>query len=136
MLTTSSGKHIKYKDHAHIVSLLYKLLASSRRNDDLSSGFGKDHKRRQRELTDNKNVNGKYHMRNYLKDLFGFAEHQEKATSGLGYKLTLTTNSDNAVSNKKAIAIGKIKINDIEWYLPHYRASLEQQTLLSRQIEN
>ena len=25
-----------------------------------------------------------------LKDVFGFAEHQEKATYGLGYKLTLT----------------------------------------------
>ena len=36
-------------------------------------------------------------MRIYLKDIFGFAEHQGKATYGLGYKLTLTRNSDNAV---------------------------------------
>ena len=32
-----------------------------------------------------------------LKDVFGFAELQEKATCGLGYKLTLTRNKDDAV---------------------------------------
>ena len=35
-----------------------------------------------------------------LKDIFGFAEHQERSTHGLGYKLTITRNSDNAVLNK------------------------------------
>ena len=40
-------------------------------------------------------------MRIYLEDMFGFAEHQEEATYGLGYKLTLTENSDNAVLKKK-----------------------------------
>ena len=35
-----------------------------------------------------------------LKDVLGFAQHQEKGTYGLGYKLTLTRNSDNAVLNK------------------------------------
>ena len=50
-------------------------------------------------------------MRIYLKDIFGFAEHQEKATYGLGYKLPLTRNSDNAVLNKtNATAIGKRKL--------------------------
>ena len=38
-LTTSSGKHLENIDHAHIVSLMYKLLSSSRDTDDLSSGF-------------------------------------------------------------------------------------------------
>ena len=32
-----------------------------------------------------------------LKDIFGFAENQEKGTYGLSYKLTLTRNSENAV---------------------------------------
>ena len=46
-----------------------------------------------------------------LKDVFGFAEHQEKATSGLGYKLTLTRNFDNSVLNKaNATIIGEIKL--------------------------
>ena len=53
-LTTSSGKHLENIDHAHIVSLMYKLLTSSRGSDDLSIGFDRDRNRRQRELTNNK----------------------------------------------------------------------------------
>ena len=75
---------------------MYKLLTSSRGSDDLSIGFDRDRNRRKRELTHNKNLKGKYHMRFYLKDIYGFAEHQEKATYGLGYKLTLTRHSDKA----------------------------------------
>ena len=46
-----------------------------------------------------------------LKDTFGCAKHQEKATFGLGYKLTLTRNSDNSVLNKdNATNNGKKKL--------------------------
>ena len=134
-LTTSSGKHLENIDHAHIVSLMYKLLTSSRSSDDLSIGFDRDRNRRKRELTNNKNIKGKYHMRIYLKDIFGFAEHQEKSTFGLGYRLTLTRNSDNVVLNiDNATAIGKIKINSIDWYVPDYTASLKEQGVLMTQI--
>ena len=109
-LTTSSGNHIENIDHAHIVSLMYKLLTSSRGSDDLSIGFDRDHNRRQRELTNNISQEGKYHVRIYLKDVFGFADFQEKGTYGLGYKLTLTGNTDNAVLNKANATINaKIK---------------------------
>ena len=99
-LTTSSRKHLEKIDHTHTVSLMYKLLTSSRVSDDLSIGCDRDRNRRQRELTNNKSQKGKYHVRIYLKDVFGFAKYQEKATYGLGYKLTLTQNDDNAVLNK------------------------------------
>ena len=136
-LTTSSGKHLENIDHAHIVSLMYKLLSSSKGSDDLSIGFDRDRTRRRNELTNNKNIKGKYHVRIYLKDVFGFAEYQEKATYGLSYKLTLTRNTDNTVLNKdNAINIGKIKINAIEWYVPHYTPSIQQQSILSKQILN
>ena len=136
-LTTSSGKHLENIDHAHIVSLMYKLLTSSKGSDDLSIGFDRDRGRRQRELTNNKTQKGKYHVRIYLKDVFGFAEYQEKGTYGLGYKLTLTRNTDNAVLNKaNAINLGKIKINALEWYVPHYTPSIQQQSILSKQILN
>ena len=136
-LTTSSGKHLENIDHAHIVSLMYKLLTSSKGSDDLSIGFDRDRTRRRNELTNNKNIKGKYHIRIYLKDVFGFAECQEKGTYGLGYKLTLTRNTDNAVLNKaNAINNGKIKINAIEWYVPHYTPSVQQQSILSKQILN
>ena len=136
-LTTSSGKHLENIDHAHIVSLMYKLLTSSKGSDDLSIGFDRDRNRRQRELSNNETQKGKYHVRIYLKDVFGFAEYQDKGTYGLGYKLTLTRNTDNAVLNKdNAINNGKIKINAIEWYVPHYTPSMQQQSILSKQIIN
>ena len=114
-LTTSSGKHLENIDHTHIVSLMYKLLTSSRGSVDLSIGFDRDRNRRQRELTNNKTQKGKFHVRIYLKDVFGFAEYQEKATYGPRYKLTLTRNCDNAVLNKgNETNIGKIEVNAIE----------------------
>ena len=129
-LTTSSGKHLENIDHGHIVSLMYKLLSSSKGSDDLSNGFDRDRGRRQRALINNKTQKGKFHVRIYLKDVFGFAEYQEKGTYGLGYKLTLTRNTDNAILNKaNAINLGKIKINALEWYVPHYTPSMQQQSI-------
>ena len=61
---------------------MYKPITSRRSSDDLSIGFDRDRIRRQRELTNNKNQKGRYHVTNMLKDNFGFAE--EKATYGLG----------------------------------------------------
>ena len=53
-LTTSSGKHLEEISHAHIVSLMYKLLTSSKDSDDLSNGFDRSRDRRKRELTNKK----------------------------------------------------------------------------------
>ena len=50
----------------------------------LSIGFDRNPNRRKDELSVNKSVKGKYDVRIMLKDIFGFAEHQEKATYGLG----------------------------------------------------
>ena len=135
-LTTSSGKHLEEISHAHIVSLMYKLLTSSKDSDDLSIGFDRNRGRRKNELSNNKNIKGKYHIRIYLKDIFGFAEHQEKGTYGLGYKLILTRNTDNAVLNKDNIVVnGRVKINSLDWYVPHYSANLEEYNKLMNQIK-
>ena len=70
-----------------------------------------------------------------LKDIFGFAEHQEKGTYSLGYKLTITRNSDDAVLNKgNAINNAKIKIISIDWYVPHYTPSHSQEKTSMDQI--
>ena len=88
-------------------------------------------------MTNNKTQKGKYHVRIYLKDVFGFAEYQNKGTYGLGYKLTLTRNTNNFVLNKdNAINLGRIKINAIEWYVPHYTPSIQQQSIMSNYIIN
>ena len=53
----------------------------------------------------------------------------------MGYKLTLTRNTDNAVLNKdNTINNGKIKINAIEWYVPHYTPSMQQQSILFKKV--
>ena len=136
-LTSSSGKHLEDIYHTHIVSLMYKLITSSRGSDDLSIGFDRDRKRNQRKLTNSKTQKGKFHFRTYSKYIFGFAEHQGKATYGLGYKVTLTRNTKNAVLNKdNAINAAQVKIIATERYLPHYTPSIQQQAILSKQILN
>ena len=58
---------------------MYKLITSSEDIDDLWIGFDRNRDRKQRKLTNNKNERGKYHIRVMLMDVFGFAEHQQKA---------------------------------------------------------
>ena len=52
------------------------------------------------ESTNLQNAQGKYLVRIMLKDVFGFAEHQEETTYSLCFKITLTRNKCNAVLNK------------------------------------
>ena len=78
VLTTSSGKHFEEINHAHIVSLTYRLLTSSKASDDLSFGFDRSRDRRKQELTNNKTIKGNYHLKVISRKNFGFAEHQEQ----------------------------------------------------------
>ena len=99
---------------------MYELITTAKGCDDLSIGFDRDRGRRRNELTNNKIIKGKFHVRIYYRDVFGFADHLEKGTYGLSYRLTLTRNTDNAVLNRdNAVNNAKIKINSIEWYVPH-----------------
>ena len=101
----------------------------------MSIGFGHSRDRRKRELTNNRNIKGIFHVRICLRDIFGFAEHQETATFGLGYNLTLTRNTDNAVLNEdNATNNAKIKIIALEWYVPHFTPSLENYNEIINQI--
>ena len=123
--------------HAHIVSLMSKLISSAKEFDDLSIGFDRSSNRRQQELTNIKNVKGKNHRRIMLKDVFGFSQHQEKAIYGLDYKLTLTRNKDYAVIDKAAgFADARKEIDHIHWCLPQYKPAIQQKTLLSKQISS
>ena len=134
-LTTSSGKHLEDISHAHLVSLMYKLITSSKDSNDLYIGFDYSRNKRKDELALNKNIKGKYHAKIMLKDVFGFAEHQEKATYGLGFKLTLTRNKDDAVIDKaNGVADARIRIDHIHLYVSHYTPSIQQQSILSKQI--
>ena len=134
-LTTKSGKNLEEIGHAQIVSLMYKLLKSSKDSDNLCIGFDHSRDRKKQELTNNKNNKGKYHLRVYLRDVFGFAEHKETATYGLSYKLTLTRFTDISVLNKhNAVNYAKIYFNTLHWYIPHYTPNLEEYNKLMNQI--
>ena len=136
-LTTSSGKHLEDISRSHIVSLMYKLKPSSKNSDDLSIGFDRSRNRRRDKLAQNKNIKGKYLVRNMFKNAFSFAEGQEKTTYDLGYKLPLTRNKDEAVIVKTGgIADARIKIDHFHWYVPHYIPSMQQQSIMSKQILN
>ena len=114
---------------------MYKLVTSSKDSDNLSIGYDRSRNRRRYELTANKSVRVKYNLRIMLKDVFGSAEHQEEATYGLGFKLTLTRNKDDAVIDKSVkIAVARIKIDHYHWYVPHYTPSIQQQSTLSDEI--
>ena len=134
-LTTSSGKRLEDISHVHSVSLFQKLITSSRASDDLSMRFDRSRNRRRDKLAQNKNLKGKYHVKFMLKDILGFAEHQDKASYSLGYKLTLTRYKDDAVIDKTAdISDARFKIDHIHWYLLHYTPSIQQQGILFKQI--
>ena len=51
---------------------MYKLISSAKYTDDLSIVFDRDRNKRQRELPNNKNIKGNYHVRIMLRDVFGF----------------------------------------------------------------
>ena len=69
---------------------MYKLITYSKDSYDLSNGFDRSRNRRKDELALNKIMKGKSHLKILLKDVFGFAECQEKHTCGLGYKMKIT----------------------------------------------
>ena len=133
-MTTPSKKHLGDISHAHKGFLLSELKTSAKYVNDLAVGFDRYCNRRLDELTDKKNIKGKYHLTILLEVVFGFAEHQTKATYGLGYKLPLTSFNKEAITDKTVgIAEARNKIDLIHWYAPHFTLSIQQQGKLSKQ---
>ena len=71
-LTTSNGNYLEENSHAHLVSLLYKLVTSAKNTDDLSIGFDRIRDRRKQKLANIKKIKGKYRLTILLKIFFGF----------------------------------------------------------------
>ena len=115
-------------DKAHVIFLKYKLV---------SIGFHRRIETRERELTNYKTTKRNYHTRIYLKDVFGFAEYQDNCIYGLGYKLTLQTNSDNHILSFLAgkndavnLALRGRVIDEISLDVPHYTPKISNQKLM------
>ena len=99
-------------------------------------GFEENTTIRRQELTNNKTEKGTFFVRIKLKDLFGFADH-ENITYGLGYTLILKRDNNNdVVFRTNGVNAAKVVVNDISWYIPHYVPSLENQQLVMDQIPN
>ena len=81
-------KDVEIVQNANFVCLMYKLIKSCKDSDNMSIGFLRVIDTGERELSISKGTKRNYHVGTYLKDVFGFAEHQESATYGLGFELT------------------------------------------------
>ena len=134
-LKTSSGKHLEKIDNLHTISLMYKLLCTQIGVSELMYGFEIDNEKRERQLTNDKNERGTFFNRILLRDIFGFAD-QEKITYGLGYQLILKRNTNNDAIFRTIGDEAKIVINQIEFCVPHFTPSIENQTLVKEQILN
>ena len=99
-MTTNSGKLLDEKNYAQNVSLMCEIKNSVKDSNDLSTGFHRDRDMKERVLTNNKNGKRENHVKITLREIFCFAGHQEKATYGWGYILTLNMNSKNAMLSK------------------------------------
>ena len=117
---------------------MYKLLSSSRDSGDLSNGFHRSKEARERKLTDIKTTKGIYQVRIFLKYVFGYAEHRDNCINGLGYRLSLQRNGDIHVLSHRAGAndaanlalAGRVIIEDLSWYVPHYTPNISNQKLM------
>ena len=77
-----------------------------------------------------------------MKGIFGFVEHQDSCIYGLGYKIVLHRKSKNHVLGHPAQAIdaatvalaGRVILDNISWYVPHYTPSISNQKLMLRHI--
>ena len=103
----------------------------------LSIYFDRDRNRRRNELTTNNYLKLRYHVKIKLSEMFGFSQCQEKNTYGLGYRITLTRNKDEAVLQKTvALDDATIKNDRIHWYVPPYTSSIQQQGIFSKQVSS
>ena len=72
---------------------------------------------------------------NYAQGCLWFCGMSRKTTYGLGSKLILTRNKDEAVIDKAVgTADARIKIDHIHWYVPHYTTNVQQENVLVQQI--
>ena len=141
-LTISSGKERYEIDNAHVFWLMHKLLSSGRDSDDLSIGFHKSNGVREKEFTNIKTTKGNYLVSVHLKNVLGFAEHQDACTFGLGYIITWQRiNDDHVISHPaqandaaKIALAGRVIIDYISWCVPHYTPSVSNQNLMLQHV--
>ena len=89
-------------------------------------------------MTNYKTIKDYYRVRTSLKEIFGFAEHQDNCTYGLGYKLKLQRKNDNHVlchlsqanDAAKLALTARVVIIDISLQIPHFTPSVSNKKLI------
>ena len=113
-------------------------MSSSRDCDDLSMDFPSSIDAREGEMTNKKTTEGICHVRSYLKDKFGFADHQDNCTYGLFHILTLQRNMVKlllghrvgANSAHNPVLAGRVIVEDKSLYAPRYTPNLSDQKIM------
>ena len=68
--------------------------------------------------------------------MFGFCEDYDKVVYGLKHALTLTRNDDNdAIFRDGAVAVGKITLSKVSWFMPHVTPADKDKMELYKIIE-
>ena len=85
---------------------------------------------------------GSFSFRIPLKHIFGFCEDYDKVVYGLKHNLTLTRNNDNDAiygganaAAGGALAIGKVVLDKISWFMPHVTPADKDKMELYKIIE-
>ena len=122
LLKSFGSKLLESVENVYLASLMYKLLSDN--EEDMMKNYKKettagiDTTKRNRLLNDTPEK-GTVFVRIYLKDVFGFIAHLDKANYGLGNTLTLKrANSGNGIYRTIADE-AKGEIKDIVWYVRH-----------------
>ena len=80
--------------------------------------------------------NGTFSFKIPLKHFLGFCEDYKKVLYGMQQRLTLTrTGNNNAIFRANGIAVGKINIKRIRWFMPHVIPSDAYRLQLDKIIE-
>ena len=80
--------------------------------------------------------NGIFSIKIPLKHFLGFCEDYKKILYGMQQRLTLTrTGDNNAIFRANAVAVGKINIQRIRWFMPHVVPSDAYRLQLDKIIE-
>ena len=90
----------------------------------------------------NTDTRGLFSFKIPLKHIFGFCEDYDKVVYGLKHNLTLTRNDDNDANFRaandaagNAVAIGKIILSKISWFMPHVTPADKDKMELYKIIE-
>ena len=131
---------LKYPDDFSKSKGLNQLWYKDTTHDAETANVGWDVRRYQ--IIRNSVPKGTFSFKIPLKHIFGFCEDYDKVVYGLKHNLTLTRNDDNdaifrAPNNADGgvVAIGKIRLDKISWFMPHVTPADKDKMELYKIIE-